>query len=74
MGLFFMPVGEPAKPIHLKPGHLKMAFFSAMRRLDGAMRRLDGAFFLSRRRLPCLDTQVRLMVSCNAMEVLAALG
>ena len=24
------------KPLHLKPGHLKMAFFSARRRLDGA--------------------------------------
>ena len=27
--------GNP-KPIHLKPGHLKMAFFSARCRLDGA--------------------------------------
>ena len=26
--------GSP-KPIHLKPGHLKMVFFTARRRLDG---------------------------------------
>ena len=25
-----------SKPIYLKPGHLKMAFFSARSRLDGA--------------------------------------
>ena len=30
------PWGSP-KPIHLKPGHLKMAFFSARCRLDGAI-------------------------------------
>ena len=40
-------LGGGPKPLHLKPGHLKMAFFSARCRLVGT--------FLSRRRLACLD-------------------
>ena len=54
-----------SKPIHLKPGHLKMAFFSARCRLDGAFS-VQTAPCLSRWCFPCgisLERAVRIDVS-----------
>ena len=56
--------GSP-KPVHLKPGHLKMAFFTALFRLDGAFP-VQTARSLSRRRFPCgisLERAARIDVS-----------
>ena len=56
--------GSP-KPIHLKPGHLKMAFFTARCRLDSAFPAWTAPC-LSRRCFPCgisIESAVRIDVS-----------